>query len=330
MAAGVLLVLSLAVMLAGAVVFTNAIEWAGALLSLGHGAVGNVLAAAATAMPEALILAVAIARGNEGSGIAVGAIAGAPFLLATLAMALCGAAAVVFRARRGRAWLQLDKHESGPDLLVAVCALAVSVAVGVIGAPVLRYAGAFALLAAYVVFTWRSVTRARRAGGGDEPATLFFDTTRHDPPSTLQVVAQTVVGVGLLGGAAELFVGSVEHLAGALGVGALTLTLVIAPLATELPEQVNSVLWIRQGKDVLAVGNITGAMVLQCTLLVAVGMAFTHWRLPAPALLAILGTLAGAALGLVAALRARRVSVPFIGCWAGMYLGGITSVIAMT
>jgi len=330
MVAGVLLVASLVVMLAGGVVFTNAVEWAGARLHLGDTAVGSVLAAVATAMPEALIFAVAIAQGRQGGGIAVGAIAGAPFLLGTLALALCGVCALVFRARRGGAWLHLGKHESGPDLLVVVCALSASVAIGLAGAPVLRFAGAAVLLAVYALATWRSVTRARRAGSASEPASLFFDTTKDDPPTAMQVLAQTLAGIGLLAGAAELFVETVGHLAGPLGVGALTLTLVIAPLATELPEQINSVLWIRQGKDVLAFGNITGAMVLQCTLLVAIGMAFTDWHLTAPALLAIAGTLAGAALGLVAALRARRLSAPIIGCWAGMYLGGITSIITLT
>jgi cation:H+ antiporter len=330
MVAGVLLVVSLAVMLAGAVVFTNAVEWAGARLHLGHSAVGSVLAAAATVLPEALIFIVAVARGRQGNGIAVGAIAGAPFLLATLALALCGVSAVVFRGRRGSAQLLLGRHESVPDLLVVVCALAVSVAIGVAGAPALRFAGASVLLAAYAAVTWRSVSRARQAGGAGQPASLYFGTARHDPPPTVLVAVQTLAGAGLLAGAAELYVRCVGNLAGTLGASALTLTLVIAPLATELPEQINSVLWIREGKDVLALGNITGAMVLQCTLLVAAGMAFTDWQLTAPALLAMLGALAGAALGLTAALRARRLSAPVIGCWAGMYLGGITSIIALT
>lgn len=330
MVAGVLLVISLAVMLAGSVVFTNAIEWAGVRLNLGDSAVGSVLAAAATALPEALIFIIALAQGRQGGGIAVGAITGAPFLLATLALALCGVAALVYRGRRGSALLRLDRRESGPDLLVVVCALTASVAIGVVGVPALRFAGAAVLLATYLVFTWRSVTRARQASGAGEPASLYFDTTKDDPPTTMQVVAQTLVGIGVLAGAAELFVDTVGHLAGTLGVGALTLTLLIAPLATELPEQINSVLWIRQGKDALAFGNITGAMVLQCTLLVAVGMAFTPWRLAAPALLSIAGALAGAALGLIAALRARCLSVPIIGCWAGIYLGGITSIITLT
>jgi len=145
-----------------------------------------------------------------------------------------------------------------------------------------------------------------------------------------QILAQTVVGIGMLIGAAELFVHSIEHLAHGLGADALMLTLVIAPLATELPEKINSVLWIRQRKDTLALGNITGAMVFQTMPLVAFGMVFTDWRLTAPALIAMLAALAGTALSLIAVRHAGRWPAPFIGCWAGLYLGGIASIIAVT
>ena len=49
-----------------------------------------------------------------------------------------------------------------------------------------------------------------------------------------------------------------SSLAAALGVSEILLALVIAPIATELPEKFNSLIWVRQGKDTLAMGNITG------------------------------------------------------------------------
>ena len=52
------------------------------------------------------------------------------------------------------------------------------------------------------------------------------------------------------------------------------LALVIAPIATELPEKFNSVIWVRQGKDTLAMGNITGAMVFQSTIPTVVALVF--------------------------------------------------------
>ena len=61
------------------------------------------------------------------------------------------------------------------------------------------------------------------------------------------------------------------------GISALLLSLMIIPIATELPEKVNSILWIRRHKDTLAFGNITGAMVFQGTLLPAIGIMLTPW-----------------------------------------------------
>ena len=134
----------------------------------------------------------------------------------------------------------------------------------------------------------------------------------------------------MLIGGAELFVSSIEQLAHGLGVDPLILTLVIAPLATELPETLNSVIWFRQGKDTLALGNITSAELLQSMPLVAFGMVFTSWQLTSPALAAMLAALAGAALSLVAVLGSRGWSAPFVGCSAGLYVGGITAIIAVT
>ncbi|HEX2128197.1 MAG TPA: hypothetical protein VHF58_03165, partial [Solirubrobacterales bacterium] len=91
----VLLVVSFAVILAGALVFTNAVEWAGVKLNIGEGATGSLLAAVGTAMPETLIPIVAMIGGSEGAeDVAIGAIIGAPFLLATIAMALVGISAL--------------------------------------------------------------------------------------------------------------------------------------------------------------------------------------------------------------------------------------------
>ena len=68
-----------------------------------------------------------------------------------------------------------------------------------------------------------------------------------------------------------------KHLA-IIGVSALVLSLLIIPVATELPEKINSILWIRRGRDTLAFGNITGAMVFQGSMLPALGISLTPWE----------------------------------------------------
>ncbi|HEU5159322.1 MAG TPA: hypothetical protein VFU43_20165 [Streptosporangiaceae bacterium] len=327
---GVLLAVSFAMMIVGAFVFTNAVEWAGVRMNLGHGAVGSVLAAVATAMPESLVPAVAIIKGSEGGQIAIGAIIGAPFLLATLAMVVCGIAAASYRARRGRRTLTLDRHTMTQDLLVFGAALSVAIVLGRIDARWAHIAGAAVLVAGYGGYLVRTIRRGKEQGGDEEPGRLFFDPSKHDPPNGWQIIVQLVFGIGLLVGGAELFVTVIENLAHEIGADPLVLTLVIAPLATELPEKLNSVLWIREGKDTLALGNITGAMVFQSMLPVALGMVFTDWRLAGPASTAAIIALAGAGLAMVAIRRGGRFTAPFIGGWTALYAGGIVAIVALT
>jgi cation:H+ antiporter len=68
-------------------------------------------------------------------------------------------------------------------------------------------------------------------------------------------------------------VDGVDHISTNLGLDPALLALIIAPIATELPEKFNSILWVRQGKDTLAMGNITGAMVFQSCIPTAIGIA---------------------------------------------------------
>ncbi len=103
MGEALLLALSFAVILAGARLFTTAVEWAGHRLDLAEGATGSLLAAVGTAMPETLIPIVAIVGGSSGADdVAIGAIIGAPFLLATIAMAVVGISALIYRGRRAQ------------------------------------------------------------------------------------------------------------------------------------------------------------------------------------------------------------------------------------
>jgi cation:H+ antiporter len=97
-----LLALSLLVILAGAELFTNGIEWIGEGFGLSEGAVGSVLAAVGTALPETLLPLIAILSGKDsGEEIGTGAILGAPFMLTTLAMVVI-AVTVLITSRGGR------------------------------------------------------------------------------------------------------------------------------------------------------------------------------------------------------------------------------------
>lgn len=330
MSSAVLLPASFAILLAGALLFTNAIEWFGSMVGLGQGAVGSLLAAVATALPESLIPIVAIIEGGEGSeDVAVGAIIGAPLLLATIAMALVGLGAVLYRRRR-ETGLRLDVHfpTLERDLGFFIGCFLVGLLLGLGAPPALQIPAAVALVVAYAVYARWTLRHSGEVGEAEELRPLFLDATRGDPPTMGLVVLQLLVALGAIVGGAHIFVEQVLHVADSVGLEPLVLSLVLAPFATELPEKANSFFWIREGKDSLALGNITGALVFQSTLPMAVGLAFTSWELDTYSILAGCLALAGGLVAIVTLQVRRRFSGPAIALWAALYAAFVVYVIA--
>jgi cation:H+ antiporter len=290
----------------GAIWFTNAVEWLGHRLDLGAGAVGALLAAVGTALPESIIPIVALLGGATGEQVqlAYGAIIGAPFMLATVAMLLIVGSAFLFRRRREQdRWLTLDVGTTRRDLAFFLALFPVGIVLGALGvATPWRIAAAVALLGGYALYVRTTV--AHTGGAEDEDLRpLFVDTSKDDPPSSLQIGIQFTISLVAIVGGAELFVTAVEEISHSLGVPLLVLALILAPLATELPEKANSVLWVRTGKDALAAGNVTGAMVFQAAIPVAFGLLATPWDLGAYAVGAGCVALLGGASPLLALPR---------------------------
>src|SRR5215211_6917616 len=130
----VLLVLSFMVILAGALLFTNAVEWIGHRLELGEGAVGSLLAAVGTAMPETLI--------------------------ATLAMGLVGLTAYLYRHRRSQG-IELRAHVPtlDRDLIFFLVFFGLALALG-FGAPEeTRLPAGILFFCAYPIYVWRTLVR---------------------------------------------------------------------------------------------------------------------------------------------------------------------------
>jgi cation:H+ antiporter len=281
---------SFVVILAGAELFTNGIEWFGHRMGLGEGAVGSVLAAVGTALPETTIPVVAIlfSKDPHSSEVGLGAILGAPFMLATLAMGVTGLVVYLNRGRRETGdRLDIDRSVVLADLrsFAPAYGLAIAVAFLPLEPTWPKLVAAIVLLVMY----GRYVKHHFDAEAGIEAESLnplrmhpldmrFFGASAL-APRMRAISLQVLIAVALIIVAAIAFVGSVSTIASTLGVNDVLLALIVAPIATELPEGFNAVLWVRQGKDTLAIGNITGAMVFQASIATIVALVFapTAW-----------------------------------------------------
>jgi cation:H+ antiporter len=326
------LVLSAVAIVVAAALFTNAVEIFGERLNLGQGAVGSLLAAVGTALPETMIPVVAIVAsfftGSSAAGdIGVGAILGAPFLLATLAMFVAGTSALGFRRRReSDDDVMIDEGTAKRDMLCFLVFFSLGAGAGIVPLPFyIKVTLAILLVVGYALYIRQTV----KSGGEkaeDLPEKLTLWPSSSEAP-TWAVAAQVVGTIAVMGTGAHFFVSAVEHLSKSVGVPAGLIALVLAPLATELPEKFNSVIWLRGNKDTLALGNITGATVFQSSVPVSLGLVFTSWRLDALNVLAVALALAGGAYLYLLLRRKEPIEGEYLLVGGALYAVFVVTVI---
>lgn len=298
--------------------FVNGVEWAGRQMAVSQQATGSILAAFGTALPESAITFVAVAFGATDAQreLGVGAALGGPLVLATIAYATVG---VVLLATRQtlpdtpaiRAEFQRLARDQRWFLWIFLC----KVALGLVLFAWKPWLGAV-FLVAYGAYFWKEMSGAEDA---DEllPEPLKF-APRHAHPPRWAVAAQTLLALLVIFWASHFFVQQLDALGPQLGMRPQLLALLLSPIATELPETLNAIIWVRQGKHRLALANISGAMMIQATVPTALGLFFTPWMFD-ESLIVAAGITTAAIVTMLVAFRRRRISPLLLASMALFY-----------
>jgi len=293
----ILLLFGLGIILVAAEFFTNGIEAFGRHFSFSQAVVGSIFAAVGTALPETILPVVAIFMygGASAKEIGVGAILGAPFMLSTLAFFLVGLTVSVAAIRKKRVFaLNAEAHSIKRDLLFFVAMYSLAIIMPLLFEGRFRVFISCMLVAGYVLYaymTFRGESADLEHSEGMYAWRLLSRMTGKQslkPPSLFLILCQILAALLVMIKGAQTFVQSLEQISLKFGMDPLLFALLLAPVATELPEKFNSVTWTWKGRDTLALGNITGAMVFQSTFPVSVGLLFTDWRITGMALFSAL------------------------------------------
>ena len=315
--------------------FVNAVEWLGVRMRVGNAAVGTILAAVGTALPESIVTLMAVLFGSraQGDDIAVGAALGGPLVVGTIAYAVTGATLLYKKSHARSEQRELvsvggsgphhpdvpkraDSPETGAlaggnwqrlvrDQTWFLAIFAVKVGLGLVAFAIKPWLG-IAFFAVYAVYFVKQMSGKDETASADGLAPLKLQP-RRALPSTTAVVLQTLGTLVVIFAASQVFVRQLEWAGPALGLPAMVVALLLAPIATELPEIMNAVIWVRQGKTELALANISGSMMIQATVPSGIGLLATSWRFDTPLLLAGIATMASVAY-LLWLFRTNRVT----------------------
>jgi len=322
--------------LAACLIFSNAVENLGDKLNLSNQVTGSVLAAVGTALPETIVPIIAIYLASQGHtaaakhDIAIGSIIGAPFLLGTLAFFLVGVTVLIFAKKRGSTNLIINPQHVRRDLfyflivfilalLATFCNHQVKLAIAImIGLSYAFYI--FKTLQANDLEAEHKVTCIDTGVEEAEHVPDLYLSKLKFPTSIPVIYFQIILGLLGIIFLAERFVHELEYAAGLWNISPLILSLIITPIATELPEKVNSCIWSSQSKDSLAIGNLTGAMVFQASIPCSIGILFTPWVLDFNAGLSAIFAILGASIIYVSLLVHKKLSASTLVLTGSLYL----------
>ena len=308
-------VLALLLLVLASDAFTNAVEWIGALFGLTRSATGAIVAAISSSLPETMVafIALVLLADRSSQDIGIGAVIGAPLMLSTVVFSIIGIGSIAL----GRKHDSVEAPTRPIIVGLALFSCTFALVIGASFAPTFAMRVAAAVLAigayaGYLVYLLRL-----RVVESDETAARLRIAPRAQRPALALVILQVVIAAALTAVAARWFVASLASLSAAVAVAPLLVSIVLTPIATELPEMVNSFIWMRRDLDDLALGNVIGAMMFQTSIAGAIGMLASPWALNATSYRAAVATLAAVLLVIGWTLLRRRLEPwPFALCGA--------------
>jgi len=256
--------------------FVNGVEWVGHKAGISQNAVGTVLAAFGTALPESVVTFVAVVFGPSAASknIGIGAALGGPLVLATIAYPIVGVMLLLTGAHPAKAPIDVNRQRLGRDQSSFLLIFVFKIALGFAAFSLKPWLG-WVFLAAYAAYTWAEVRHEGDEAEGELEPLLF--QRRVENPGWLLVSVQTLLALVVIYLASHVFVAQLNAIGPWLGIPSTMVALLLSPVATELPETMNAIIWIRQGKHRLALSNISGSMMVQATVPTALGLFFTPW-----------------------------------------------------
>ena len=322
-----LLLLSAGLVYGACEFFVNGVEWVGQKSGMSQNAVGTVLASFGTALPESVVTFVAVVFGHdaEAKSIGVGAALGGPLVLATVAYPVVGLMLWLTRPALRQRRIEVNETRLARDQAWFLLIFSCKIALGFLAFAFKAWLG-WLFLAAYALYTWFEMRHQDDSiEGALEPLTF---RPKSQNPGMAWVLLQTVSSLLVIFGASEVFVKELSVVGPWLGVPSAVVALVLSPVATELPETMNAIIWIRQGKHRLALANISGAMMIQATVPTALGLFFTPWLFDRALTLAAIVT-AVAVLGLLWLLKAKQLTPVRLTAFGIFYIAFAAGIVVL-
>ena len=242
-------------------------------LSIRFGArfVGRTLLSVATTIPEIAIVAYAASAGSY--GIALGAGLGSNILMMTLGLSIMLLIATTRLSKKPIKRINVSSFKL--DKIFLLITAIISAILFIDGYDLLDGILFTGLFVAYVFVAFYEMKKEKKKekekviNGYDnslESITVTISQKHLLKSSIIFIIGTVGIFIG-----AEPFIDSLEHVSIEIGVSAIILSVIISPIAGEMPEKISLMVLARKGAHgtSIAIANVLGSKILNNTLLLA-------------------------------------------------------------
>ena len=312
--------------------FTNTTEYLGCKLKLGNNATGSIFAVFGTSFPETIVPIIAIFGSLLtkkdiilGQDIALGAIIGSPFMLSTFALFLIGLTLVI--SKRPKKELNLNYKNTTRQYKYFLFAYTIAILASFVSYKSIKIAIVIFLITLYSFFVYRTLIKSKQNFCENALDDLLFSKIFKIKKDLSCILIQFFASIIALGIFSHFFVKEIGYLSTALNISPVILSLIITPFATELPECINSIIWIKNNKDDLAMANVLGGIVFQSMIPTSIGIVFTPWVLNSDILLNAIIVIAFSAIFTLTTLSLNKIKLIPLLFGGIFYFGYLTYII---
>ena len=245
------------------------------------------------------------------------------FMLSTFALFMMGL--VIIFQKRKKLELNLDLNEIKRNYKYFLAAYLVAMLAGFLSGTVPKIPIVCFLLFLYGVYVFRTIGKSKKCfceSCLEELAfAKFFDGLNRS--KDFCIFFQLIVSIVFLTLSVHFFVKEIIYFSGMLNISPLILSFIVTPFATELPECVNSIIWLKQNKDDLAMANVLGAVVFQTTILFSLGIILTPWNVDFGICLNIILAIISSLLFVIGITICKKINFAlllFVGSFYFLYL----------
>ena len=247
-----LLVLSLVLIIVGAMLLTDGSVALAKRLRVPEFIVGLTVVAVGTSMPE---LTVSLISSFEGGGdMAIGNVVGSNIFNVLMILGVCAVVAPIL----------FSKSNIRRDIPLAVVTSVMLVVVTLINENITRLEGLI-LLVGYVALMWYTIRAEKRA-----MAATPTEEAQGSVMPVWRIPVWIILGLAGLVFGGDMFVDSASDIAREWGVSEATIAITLVAGGTSLPELASSIVSIMRGSPSLALGNVLGSCVANILLILGV------------------------------------------------------------